>query len=63
MLCLLLENEEMVFSRNQLLEKIWGYDYEGETRTVDVHIQTLRKKLASAGEYIHTVKGVGYKIG
>ena len=56
MLCLLLENEEMVFSRNQLLEKIWGYDYEGETRTVDVHIQTLRKKLESAGEYIHTVK-------
>ena len=63
MLCLLLENEEMVFSRNQLLEKIWGYDYEGETRTVDVHIRTLRKKLEIAGEYIHTVKGVGYKIG
>jgi two-component system alkaline phosphatase synthesis response regulator PhoP len=63
MLCLLLENEGMVLSRNQLLEKIWGYDYEGETRTVDVHIRTLRKKLEEAGEYIHTVKGVGYKIG
>ncbi|MBE5934975.1 MAG: response regulator transcription factor [Lachnospiraceae bacterium] len=63
MLCLLLANEGMVLSRNQLLEKIWGYEYEGETRTVDVHIRTLRKKLGVAGEYIHTVKGVGYKIG
>ena len=44
-------------------EKIWGYDYIGETRTVDVHIRNLRKKLKEAGEYIQTVKGVGYKIG
>ena len=63
MLCLLLENEGMVLTRTKLLEKIWGYDYEGETRTVDVHIRTLRKKLEIAGGYIHTVKGVGYKIG
>ena len=63
MLCLLLANEGIVLSRNKMLEKIWGYEYEGETRTVDVHIRTLRKKLGVAGEYIETVKGIGYKIG
>lgn len=63
MLCLLLENEGLVLSRDKLLDKIWGYDYVGETRTVDVHIRTLRKKLGNAGEYIYTIKGKGYKIG
>lgn len=63
MLCLLLENEGIVLSRDTLLNKIWGYDYVGETRTVDVHIRTLRKKLGIAGEYIYTIKGKGYKIG
>jgi two-component system alkaline phosphatase synthesis response regulator PhoP len=63
MLNMLAENEGMVLGREVLLEKIWGYDYMGETRTVDVHIRTLRKKLGVAGDYIQTVKGVGYKIG
>ena len=63
MLCLLLDNEGIVLSREQLIDRIWGYSFDGETRTVDVHIRTLRKKLKSAGEYIETVKGVGYKIG
>lgn len=63
LLCLLLDNEGIVLSREQILDRIWGYAFDGETRTVDVHIRTLRKKLKSAGEYIETVKGVGYKIG
>ena len=46
-----------------LLEKIWGYDFDGETRTVDVHVRTLRQKLGKAGECIETVRGVGYRIG
>ena len=51
-----------VYSRDQLLEKIWGSDYLGETRTVDVHIGTLRTKLGDCGEYIRTVRGVGYRL-
>ena len=51
-----------VYSRDLLLEKIWGADYFGETRTVDVHIGTLRTKLGSCGDYIRTVRGVGYRI-
>ena len=51
-----------VYSRDQLLEKIWGADYVGETRTVDVHIGTLRTKLGDCGEYIRTVRGVGYRL-
>ena len=46
----------------QLLEEIWGYDFDGETRTVDVHIRTLRQKLGTAGDMIETVRGVGYRI-
>ena len=49
-------------SRDKLLEKVWGYDYEGETRTVDVHIRSLRQKLGEAGSIIETIRGVGYKI-
>lgn len=59
----LLKNSNIVLSRDQLLEKIWGYDFDGETRTVDVHVRTLRQKLGEAGDYIETVRGVGYRIG
>ena len=47
----------------QLLNRIWGYGFDGESRTVDVHIRTLRQKLGECGEYIETVRGVGYKVG
>jgi len=62
MLCLLLKNRGTVLTRDRLLEEIWGYDYDGESRTVDVHIKTLRTKLKSCGELIETVRGIGYKI-
>lgn len=62
-LCLLLEHRDTVFTRDQLLNTIWGYDFDGASRTVDVHIRTLRQKLGAAGEYIQTVRGIGYKIG
>ncbi|MBQ8296974.1 MAG: response regulator transcription factor [Ruminococcus sp.] len=62
-LTLLMKNEGTVFSRDMLLQKVWGYDYFGESRTVDVHIRTLRSKLGECGELIQTVRGVGYKIG
>lgn len=58
-----MENPERVFTRDQLLESIWGTDYAGETRTVDVHIGTLRTKLEACGDYIETVRGVGYRMG
>lgn len=62
----LMQNEGHVLSRRQLLEDVWGMTYVGETRTVDVHIQTLRQKLAAAGAgsdaYIQTVRGVGYCV-
>ena len=51
-----------VFSREQLLEKIWGTDFVGESRTVDVHIATLRTKLGTCGDYIRTIRGVGYRL-
>lgn len=59
----LLKNSGIVLRRDRLLEEIWGYDYAGETRTVDVHIRTLRQKLGKAGDLIETVRGVGYRIG
>ncbi len=65
LLKLLLESKGKVLSRNYLLDKIWGYDYYGETRTVDVHIRYLRKKIEgdnSSEKYIQTIRGVGYKI-
>ena len=61
-LCLLLKNSGTVLSRTQLLNQVWGYEFDGESRTVDVHIRTLRQKLGSAGELVETVRGVGYKI-
>jgi two-component system alkaline phosphatase synthesis response regulator PhoP len=63
LLVYLLKKENTVFSREQLLKDVWGFDYMGETRTVDTHILTLRGKLRSAGELIKTVRGLGYKIG
>ena len=62
-LCLLLEHRDTVFTRDQLLNAIWGYDFDGASRTVDVHIRTLRQKLGEAGGCIQTIRGIGYKIG
>ena len=55
-------NAEQIFSREQLLNRIWGYDFDGGTRTVDTHIKTLRQKLGPAGEMVKTVRGVGYML-
>lgn len=63
LLLILLKNKGKVFSRDELLKKVWGFDFKGESRTVDVHIRTLRSKLGSGGELIETIRGVGYKIG
>ncbi len=52
----------MVMSRNQILGHVWGYDFDGETRTVDVHVRSLRQKLGKAGEMLETVRGVGYRL-
>ena len=63
LLHLLIQNPGTVFTRDQLLNEIWGYSFDKENRTVDVHIRNLRQKLGQAGEYIETVRGIGYKIG
>ena len=63
LLKLFMENVGLVFTRDQLLSSVWDQDYTGETRTVDVHIGTLRTKLGESGEAIHTVRGVGYRFG
>ena len=62
LLHLLMENKGMVLSRAQILDRVWGYEFDGESRTVDVHIRTLRQKLKDAGKYVETVRGVGYKL-
>jgi two-component system, OmpR family, alkaline phosphatase synthesis response regulator PhoP len=63
LLCLLMDNEDRVFTRSQLLNCVWGYRYTVETRTVDMHVKTLRQKLGPvAGAYVQTVRGVGYKV-
>ena len=62
LLRMLAENRGRVLTREQLLDNIWGYEYLGETRTVDVHIRYLRRKLGEAGECIMTVRGLGYKL-
>lgn len=62
LLRLFMENLGRAYTRDQLLSRIWGADYIGETRTVDVHIGTLRTKLGSCGDYIETVRGVGYRM-
>ena len=58
---LLISHPHIVFTRDRLLNEIWGMDYDGETRTVDVHIRTLRPKLKEAGSCIETIRGVGYR--
>lgn len=63
MLNLFMNNVGNVITREDFLVKIWGYDYQGETRTVDVHIASLRSKLKEAGSYISTVRNLGYKFG
>lgn len=63
LLKLLMKNPGVVLNRDTLLGSIWGYDFDGETRTVDVHVRTLRSKLGEKGDIIETVRGVGYKIG
>ena len=59
----LMENKGLVMTRNQILCHVWGYDFDGETRTVDVHVRTLRQKLGEAGNLVETVRGGGYRIG
>lgn len=63
LLLLLMRNKGTVFTRDTLLSEIWGYDFSGESRTVDVHIRTLRAKLGEYGDMIKTIRGVGYKAG
>lgn len=58
----LMQNPELVLSREKIMAAVWGFDFEGESRTVDMHIKTLRRKLGAAGAQIGTVRGVGYKI-
>lgn len=62
LLRLFLENPGRAFTRDQILSDIWGISYDGETRTVDVHVRTLRRKLGSAGSIVETVRGVGYRL-
>ena len=63
LLCLLLEHQGVVFTRDRLLNHIWGYAFDGESRTVDVHVRHLRQKLGVCGTYIETVRGIGYRMG
>jgi len=63
LLVLLAENQGIAFSRDQLLTKIWGYAFDGENRTVDVHIGSLRQKLGEVGKKIETIRGIGYRLG
>ncbi|MBQ2942327.1 MAG: response regulator transcription factor [Clostridia bacterium] len=63
MLYCLMTHKGTVVGREKILDKVWGTDFEGESRTLDVHVRTLRKKLGIAGEYIETIRNVGYKLG
>jgi two-component system alkaline phosphatase synthesis response regulator PhoP len=63
LLSYLMKNEGIVLTRDTLLKQVWGFDYAGESRTVDMHIKSLRKKMGAAGVIIKTVRNVGYKIG
>lgn len=58
----MLHNQELVLTRDQIMGSVWNYDYEGESRTIDMHVKTLRQKLGAAGQYIKTVRGVGYRL-
>ena len=59
----LMKNQGLVLSRDKIMNEVWGFDYEGETRTIDVHIRTLRLKLGKTGGYIQTIRDVGYRLG
>ena len=59
----MLENQGIVLSRDKIMDRVWDTDFEGESRTVDMHIKTLRQKLGAGGEIIKTVRGIGYKVG
>jgi len=61
LLALFLTHPKRVFERDELLEQVWGFDYSGQTRAVDIMVQRLRKKLGAQGERIKTIYGVGYK--
>lgn len=63
MLKLLVKNAGLVLTRDRIMDEVWGYGYEGESRTVDMHVKTLRRKLGEAGAAVQTVRNVGYKIG
>lgn len=63
LLCMLAREPGRVFTRDQILQRIWGYEFDGENRTVDVHIRTLRSKLGNYGDMVETVRGIGYKMG
>lgn len=63
LLYFLLKNQDIVLTREMIMNQIWGFDFEGETRTVDVHIGTLRQKLGEKGKLIQTIRNVGYKVG
>ena len=62
LLKLFLQNAGIVMTRETIMEKVWGIDFEGESRTLDMHIKTLRQKLGDAGKHIKTVRNVGYRI-
>ncbi len=63
LLCYLAANQGIVITRDQILREVWGYEFDGENRTVDVHISSLRSKLGAAGDLVETVRGIGYRIG
>lgn len=63
LLLYLIKNSEIVLTRENIVNKVWGYDFEGESRTVDVHIASLRQKLEDKAYYIQTVRNIGYKVG
>lgn len=63
LLCYLAKNQGSVMTRDQILQEIWGYEFDGENRTVDVHVRTLRSKLGEAGDLVETVRGMGYRMG
>ena len=62
LLYLMITNRDQVFTRKELMDKVWGDSYVGESRTIDMHVKTLRQKLENGGDIIKTVRGVGYKV-
>lgn len=62
LLLLLVTNKNMVLTREQMIRNVWGYDFDGDIRTIDTHVKTLRAKLGDAGKYIETIRGAGYRF-